>query len=463
VKVNDVHSQLNETRVERIVRPATTAAVAEVVRAARQDGQVLCVCGGRHAMGGQQFREGATLVDISRLNRLLHLDEERGTVVAEAGIQWPELVRGLLSAQARKRSQRQWGIAQKQTGADRLSLGGALASNIHGRGLRMKPIIGDVEAFTLVDAAGEVRRCSREEEPDRFGLVIGGYGLFGIITTVTLRLAPRRKVERVVRILDVSELMPAFEERIAAGFLYGDFQYMTDERAPGFLRTGVFSCYRPVDPATPVPAKQRQVSERQWRDLVYLAHVDKARAFQLYADFYRASAGQIYWSDTHQLAAYLDNYHHGLDGRLGHRGSEMIAELNVPRTALPEFLAEAREDLRRGGVSVIYGTIRLVEADAESFLAWAKQPYACVIFNLHVEHTPAGVEQAAAAFRRLNDMAIRRGGSFYLTYHRYATRDQVAAAYPQFAEFLRRKRCHDPEERFQSDWYCHYRSLFQAG
>lgn len=33
------------------------------------------------------------------------------------------------------------------------------------------------------------------------------------------------------------------------------------------------------------------------------------------------------------------------------------------------------------------GTIRLIERDDETFLAWARQPYACVIFNLHVVHT----------------------------------------------------------------------------
>ncbi len=44
---------------------------------------------------------------------------------------------------------RQWGIVQKQTGADRLTLGGALGANIHGRGLKLRPFIGDVEAFSL--------------------------------------------------------------------------------------------------------------------------------------------------------------------------------------------------------------------------------------------------------------------------------------------------------------------------
>jgi hypothetical protein len=57
-------------------------------------------------------------------------------------------------------------------------------------------------------------------------------------------------------------------------------------------------------------------------------------------------------------------------------------------------------------------------------------------------------------------MAIRRGGSYFLTYHKYATRQQVEACYPQFPEVLRRKRQYDPAERFQSDWYRHYREMF---
>src|SRR5688500_19327824 len=42
---------------------------------------------------------------------------------------------------------------------------------------------------------------------------------------------------------------------------------------------------------------------------------------------------------------------------------------------------------RRDKVDIIYGTVRLIEQDRESFLPWARRPYACVIFNVHVEHT----------------------------------------------------------------------------
>ena len=114
----------------------------------------------------------------------------------------------------------------------------------------------------------------------------------------------------------------------------------------------------------------------------------------------------------------------------------MISELYVPRQDLPRFMAEVATDFRQHGTPVIYGTVRLIERDGESFLTWARQPWACIVFNLHVDHTPAGIACAAAAFRRLIDRALALGGSFYLTYHRWATRDQVETAYPQFPAFL---------------------------
>jgi FAD/FMN-containing dehydrogenase len=68
----------------------------------------------------------------------------------------------------------------------------------------------------------------------------------------------------------------------------------------------------------------------------------------------------------------------------------------------------------------------------------------------------------ADAFRDLIDLGIGHGGSYYLTYHRWARRDQVERCYPQMREFLALKRQHDPDERFQSSWYRHYRALFAS-
>jgi FAD/FMN-containing dehydrogenase len=462
VVVNDIHSGLNATRVNRIVEPETLEAARSAIRAARRERRAVCIAGGRHAMGAQAFATDGVLIDIRRLNRVLAFNADRGLIEIESGMQWPQLLEYLVSAQ-RGRA-RQWGFSQKQTGADRLTMGGCLAANVHGRGLALPPFVGDVESFTLLDARGELLTCSRSENPELFRLAIGGYGLFGFIYSVTLRLVPRRKVERVVEVRDIEGLPQAFAGRIRDGFLYGDFQYSIDDRSDAFLRRGVFSCYRPVPESTPIPPAQKELADADWTELLYLAHADKAEAFKRYAGYYVSTNGQVYWSDEHQMSIYPDHYHAALDRRIGakHRATEAITEIYCERDTLEHFMTDVREDARASRVEIIYGTVRLIEQDRDSFLAWAKKPYACVIFNLHVAHTPDGIRHAADAFRRLIDIGIRHGGSYFPTYHKYATRKQVETCYPQFADFLKLKRRYDPGEVFQSDWYRHYRKMFAS-
>ena len=460
VELNDVHSKLNATRVARVVSVDSLEALRNSILEARNTGQALSIAGGRHAMGGQQFGAGTLHVDTRAMRRILAFDQERGLLEVEAGIQWPQLIEESLRLQAGRA--RLWGIAQKQTGADRLSLGGALATNIHGRGLSLQPFAQDVESFTLVDASGATRRCSRTQDAELFRLVVGGYGLFGAVYSVVLRLVPRRKLERVIEVRGVDGLDAAFEARIRDGFLYGDFQFETNERSDTFLTRGVFACYRPADPAAVIPPDQKELSNEDWLQLLYLAHVDKARVFEAYSQHYLASNGQIYWSDTQQLGYYPDDYHAGLDRKLhaSTAATEMISELYVPRAHLAGFLHAAAAKLREQQASVIYGTVRLIEHDETSFLAWARERWACVVLNLHVEHDGVGIERAQRAFCALIDLARERSGSYFSTYHRWASREQVEACHPRLVEFLRRKLAHDPEERFQSEWWRHYRTMF---
>jgi FAD/FMN-containing dehydrogenase len=455
--VNDVHSQLNRTKVDRVVEARSVEQLRALIREARDRGQAIAISASRHSMGGQQFATGGLLVDMRTMNRVVSFDTERGILEVEAGIEWPELM-GHIAASP-------WGIRQKQTGADRLSLGGALASNVHGRGLKLKPIIDDVESFTLLDAAGELRRCDRSQNTDLFRLAIGGYGLFGFITSVRLRLTHRRKVRRVVEIRETRDIPGALEQRIADGYLYGDFQFATDSGRDSFLRRGVFSCYQPVDLSTPLTPNPTRFHPEDWARLTYYSHKYKRRAFEVYTKRYLATSGQIYWADSQLSAAYSINYHEDLDRKLRAKvkATEMITEIYVPRRSLVEFMESARAMLREHRANLIYGTVRLIEKDDESFLAWAREGWACVIFNLHVTHDAKGLENAARSFRGLIDLGIRRGGSYYLTYHRWATPSQVETCYPQFREFLAAKRRYDPGEVFQSDWYRHYRSIFGQG
>ncbi|HTV01186.1 MAG TPA: FAD-binding oxidoreductase, partial [Luteitalea sp.] len=320
--VNDLHSQLNETRVARIVQPASVDHLAALVAGARREQRAIAIAGGRHAMGGQQFAEGAVLIDTRRLNRVLEFDRDNGTLTVEGGAQWPDII-GYLSAHQPSgqvdAGAKQWGIVQKQTGADRLSIGGALACNAHGRGLALKPLVDQVRWFDLTDADGMVRRCSRTNHPELFRLVIGGYGLFGVVTRVQLQLRSRVRVRRVVELAETASIIDRFEARIRAGYLYGDYQFTTDAGRDSFLRRGIFSTYQPVADDTPLTVQPTRFHPADWARLTLYAHRYKRRAFEVYSRRYLATSGQVYWADSQLSAAYVDHYPAHVDRALGAR------------------------------------------------------------------------------------------------------------------------------------------------
>jgi FAD/FMN-containing dehydrogenase len=228
------------------------------------------------------------------------------------------------------------------------------------------------------------------------------------------------------------------------------------------LRNGVFASYQSVAPSTPIPENQKELSADEWIKFYELGHFNKARAFLAYVSYYISTRDQIYWSDTNQLSTYIDNYHEEidkLDPREG-KATEMITEVYVPLNRLTKFMKQVKADFLENKVNVFYGTIRLIKKDDESYLAWAKQDYACIIFNLHVHHAPEDIKAAKKAFRKIINRALEHGGNYYLTYHRWATKKQVLKAYPQFVEFLKLKHKYDPSSLFESDWYRRYCKMF---
>lgn len=459
--VNDVHSQINPTLVSRIESPHTVEELSELLDRARREGQPFSLCGGRHAGGGQQFATRQILVDMNGLRRITRFDRDRGLLEIEAGARWPRVFEYLRNAQADGATN--WGIHQKQGGADELSLGGAVGANVHGRCLASPPIVSDIAELNVLLTSGEHIRCRKDgpNASDLFRHIVGGYGLFGIVTTVTLQLRPRVNLVRRVRWTPADEAIALLEAKRDDGALHGDFQYCVDETRDDFCAAGLCSWYEPTD--QPVSDVRRSTPDRhaeleRFRRLIGLAHQDKSAAFKVYVEQVLASDGQVDLSDEWQHGDYAADYHRAID-TTGERGSEILTELYVPRTALASFLREAAGIIRAKNANLIYGTVRLIERDDQTVLAWAKQAYACVIFNFHTRLIATEIERCGDVFRALLDAAIAVDGSYYLTYHRFARVDQAERCYPQLRSFLAAKQKNDPACLLMSDWYRHYRSL----
>jgi FAD/FMN-containing dehydrogenase len=413
-------------------------------------------------MGGQQFLEDGWLLDSRRMSGVLDFDSDQGLVQVAAGTRWPALQR-FLSAR-RDGNGDGWSIAQKQTGADDFSLGGSLSSNIHGRGLDRPPMVADIERFTLVLPQGCALEVDRQREPELFALAVGGYGQFGVVTDLTVRLTPRQSLVRRVSMLRRDELAEAFDRSREAGARFGDFQFAIDPQSPDFLDLGVFATYLPGEdaPARAAAAPARSLAAAEWQELLRLAHVDKREAFRRYSAFYLETDGQRYASDDHQFGVYLEGYHAALDAGLGHRGSEVITELYVPPQRIAAFLGELAELCRAQQMDVVYGTVRQIRCDAETVLSWARQDWACVVLNLHLQHDQHGMVMLNRHLRQLYALALQFGGSFYLTYGLHATAEQLRAAYPRIDEFVVAKQRLDPGDVLLSNWFERLRRLLSG-
>lgn len=460
VLVNDVHTGLNPTWVSRVVRPTSVPDIQNLIHECRRNGRVISVSGSRHATGGQQFAADSVLLDMRSLNRIVNLDKSTGILQIESGIEWPELIEGYLGLQGNLPA---WGIRQKQGGANRMSVGGALSANAHGHDLGSPPIVDDVEWFDLVVADGSLKHCSRKENAELFSLAIGGYGLFGVIAAVGLRLVPRRKLRRRVEARTTAEIVDLIEKRTAEGQPYGYFQYSIDETSTEFMRTGVLTTYEPVSGDTPLGNKDTDLDPNLVTALLELAHLDQKAAYGRYASLELSLDGNVEWSDLHQLSTYPVGYHKIIerDRGPGFSGADLILEVYVPRDEVTTFIEEARRTLLKSETRLIYGTVRFIEKDRDTHLAWAQKRYACVIFAPHVAGTAGALKKSGEVCRELIQASVKRGGSFYLTYNRFAGRSELDAAYPQFPHFLSLKKKYDGAELLQSDWYRYYRALYE--
>jgi hypothetical protein len=124
------------------------------------------------------------------------------------------------------------------------------------------------------------------------------------------------------------------------------------------------------------------------------------------------------------MGVYPENYHRDIDRRTAapNRASESITEIYCDRERLEAFMVDVRTTAQREKLDIIGANVRVIEQDRESYLPWARKAYACVTFSVHVEHTSSGTIRAGDQFRRLIDIGIKHGGSYYPAYNRYALR-----------------------------------------
>ena len=123
------------------------------------------------------------VIETTRLKRI-ELDGDRGTVIAQAGVTIGELLRKVVPAG--------W-MVPVVPGTQHVTVGGAIASDIHGKNHGTAGTFGaHVEAISLLQADGVVVELRPWTSEGQFEAALGGMGLTGIVLDARIKLSQIR-------------------------------------------------------------------------------------------------------------------------------------------------------------------------------------------------------------------------------------------------------------------------------
>ena len=170
-----------------VVRPASSADVAAVIRYARLKSVPVATRGEAHTQTGQALTDGGILLDLTSLSGTPVIDASTQTAVCGAGVTWETLVRQVVP---------QGLIPPVLTNNLGVTIGGTLSVAGLGVASFRHGAQGDnVEEIEAVTGTGDVVVCGPTQETGLFNAVRSGLGQFGVITRARLKL--RRAAPRV--------------------------------------------------------------------------------------------------------------------------------------------------------------------------------------------------------------------------------------------------------------------------
>lgn len=439
--LNDA-SLMSRTPVGEVVTVRDLSDLKDALRRAKADDIAVAVAGERLSMGGQSLVADGIVLDMTGYN-LVRYKPDREVAIAGGGATWADVLKTLD------------GVARSPAVAPCMAdatVGGSLSVNAYGWQAGLPPVAAGVEELLVMLADGALWRCSRSENADLFGAVLGGYGLFAIIVEATLRTVPNVDCSFDSLLLDAADL-PAALRRSAAdddvGFAVARLSVLPET----LLQRAVLTEIR-IDGGRPP-------SLRHWGQGWLHRSAKKGSVSDSYGKW-------LNWQLHSRVPSLLRptglsrnsvlNRTVGADMLTTPVTSTPLLTLLVPPDELPALLNQARLILAGYETELLEASVCLVGADEDTLLRYAAREVCALQLQFNDTRRPSGEYRVRELSMRLIERAIVLGGSMFMPYRRHASQLQITKAYGNLAGFHRLKRRFDPDERLQSNLY---RAYFQ--
>jgi FAD/FMN-containing dehydrogenase len=440
-------SQLNLTKIDTIIqvpndKKGIEIQLRNVLKYAKENNLKISIAGAKHSMGGHTIYPNGIVLNMLPYKQM-ELDSSKNILTIGSGALWEDALKYL--------DKYGKSIAIMQAFSS-FSIGGSISVNGHGWQKNVPPISASVVSFTLMKENGEIINCSRQENQELFKLVIGGYGLFGIVLDVKLKVVENEALQYKYIRLSPQKYVNYYKKYISenpnVNLVFGRLR-ISDKH---FLEEATLNFFEKVEAAIPaLPNKKSSETQR----LVFRGSVNseygKRLRWDLETSMNKVSKNEIYSRNE------LLNDHVSLIENKDTSSTDLLQEYFIPERNFNQFIKDMKPILRNSKIDLLNITIRGVHQDNDSYLSYARENVFGFVLLFNQKKTDKQEAEMKKLTNQLLEVALKNDGTFYLPYRLHIDKDKMRKSYRNADKFFQLKLRYDPTELFNNKFYEHYK------
>ena len=442
-------SQLNLTKVDTIIKVPNDKTemvnqLKEILKYAQKNNLKISIAGAQHSMGGHTIYPDGIVLNMLPYKHM-SFDEVHNVLTIGSGALWQDAIEYL--------DQYGKSIAVMQAFSS-FSIGGSISVNGHGWQKDSPPISSSVLSFTLLNYKGEIINCSREENPELFKLVLGGYGLFGVILDVKLKVVNNKALQFKYFRLSPDNYVSYYKKLVLdnpkVNLAFGRLKISNKE----FFEEATINFFEEVD-EKPLPLHQQNAKNEETKRLVFRSSVrseyGKRLRWDLETGMSKISRHNVFSRNE------LLNDHVSLIENKDPNSTDLLQEYFIPEKNFNQYIKDIKSVLLESKLDLLNITIRAVNKDNDTYMNYAKEDVFGFVFLFNQKKNEKEEKEMKLLTNQLVDIAIKNNGTFYLPYRLHIDKEKMRKVYPQSDAFFELKKKYDPSEVFRNQFYEHYK------
>lgn len=445
----DDASALNLTSVDTIIaipkdRSAIENQLRQILHYANTKRLKIALAGARHSMGGHTMYPDGIVINMLPYNHM-QLDTVNNILSIGSGALWTDAIHYL--------DRYGKSIAVMQAFSS-FSVGGSLSVNGHGWQKNSPPLASSVLSFTLMNAQGQVLHCSRDENTELFHHVLGGYGLFGIILDVKLKVVDNQSLKYHYVNLAPENYTKYYKKYILdnpkVNLVFGRLRVSKKH----FLAEATLNYFEQTE-ELPIQLSRQEKKIEETKRLIFRGSVNSEYGKRLRWDLETSSAIPARHI-TFTRNEIMDSQVSLIENK-DTTSTDLLHEYFIPERNFMNFIQDIKPILLKSELDLLNITIRAVKRDHDACLNYAREDVFGFVLLFNQKKTALQEADMYSLTNLLVDAAIKNEGTYYLPYRLHIAKDKMRKAYPQADSFFRTKTKYDPSELFNNKFYRHYK------